>query len=351
MRRVMLVALAGLLVGCVKQVPEPVEVAPAPPEADAPPANVITNPKFAMIPKQKDNPVFAYAKLAAERRAKELGCEVLWDAPPQNDEAKQALLVEAFAEQGVDGIAISCSNPDTLKTAIDRASDLGIPVVTWDSDSPQSKRQAFYGINDYSTGQLLGEELVALLPDGGKVALLSGVQGAENLEQRLRGAKEALAKQANIEVVTTLYCDDDIPRSVQLVSDVMDTYPNLAGLLMVGGWPLFANNGLSDLTPGRTKVVAVDPLPEAQHWISDGYVQVCVGQKIFGWGSESINLLYDLVQGKPIQGIDDQGFVDSGVDIVVNEKIGRYEDPKYTALADYQKQFEELAAEPSEPSE
>jgi ribose transport system substrate-binding protein len=56
----------------------------------------------------------------------------------------------------VDGIAISTLNADFLTETINRAVDAGIPVVTWDSDAPRSKRQAFYGVDDFESGRIMG---------------------------------------------------------------------------------------------------------------------------------------------------------------------------------------------------
>lgn len=335
--------LVGLLGACAPKAPDaPLPEPPPTPTSSEPAAPAASELTIAVIPKQLDNPVFGYAHQGAERAAKELGIKLEWNAPAQNDEAKQADIFNTFVEQGVDGIAVSCINPEIMGQAIDAAVAKGIHVVTWDSDAPNSKRDAFYGIDDTATGKLLGDELLALLPDGGKVAILSGVQGAQNLADRVAGAKEALAANPKIEVVDTYYCNDDLTKSVQIIGDVMSQHPDLAGWLMVGGWPLFTNDGLSAIAPGKTKVVSVDPLPDAQHWIADGYVQVCVGQKVFGWGEESVKLLHTLCTGGTIE--SKNGFVDSGVDIVVNEKTGRYADPKYTALADYAKQFEAAEA-------
>lgn len=343
------VVLAGWLTGLAAcgrtNAPDPTAEAPSAPAPTRAAESAVpeADQTFAMIPKQKDNPVFAYARQAAEQRAEELGVELLWDGPPSNDPAAQASLIETFVSQGVDGIAVSASNPETLKRAIDKAVEAGVPVVTWDSDAPNSQRAAFYGIDDEATGRMLGEELVALLPEGGKVAILSGVPGAENLERRVRGARAVLEAADGIEVLPVVYGDDDIPRSVEAIADTMAEHPDLAGWVLVGGWPLFARNGLDAVEPGRTKVVAVDPLPETWPWIEDGHVQVIVGQKVFGWGRESVNLLHALATGQPIDA-DENGFVDSGVDIVVPEATGRYADERYTPLAAYREQFEAAGA-------
>src|SRR5436190_8273786 len=91
--------------------------------------------RFAVIPKALDIPVFNYAKIGAERQAKEYGnVDILWNAPASADQLKQKELLESAITQKVDGIAISSLNGDFLTDTINKAIEAGIPVVTWDSD-------------------------------------------------------------------------------------------------------------------------------------------------------------------------------------------------------------------------
>ena len=69
---------------------------------------------------------------------------------------------------------------------INRAIDQGIPVITWDSDAPKSKRIAFYGVDDFESGKILGQEAIKLLNGKGTVAIITSF-GATNLQRRLDG--------------------------------------------------------------------------------------------------------------------------------------------------------------------
>jgi len=145
--------------------------------------------RFMIIPKALDIPVFNYAKTGAERQAKEYGnVEILWNAPASADQLKQKEILESAITQRVDGIAISSLNGDFLTDTINKAIDAGIPVTTWDSDAPKSKRYAFYGVDDFASGRIMGEEAVRLLNGKGKVAIITSV-GASNLQRRLEGIK------------------------------------------------------------------------------------------------------------------------------------------------------------------
>jgi len=300
--------------------------------------------RFVIMPKQLDNPVFQYARFGAMEKARELGVEIIWSAPVSNDEAKQAEFLRNFIAQKVDGIAVSCTNPEILSGPINEAVEAGIPVTTWDSDSPKSKRIVFFGLDDYKAGQIIGREIGELIGGRGKVAILSGVPEATNLVMRVKGVQDYLkAHFPQIQVLPTVYCYDDVDKAVQAVESTMRTHPDLAGWAMVGGWPLFSASGLNSVDPKKTKVVSIDPLPEAWHWIENGKLQVGVGQKVFDWGAKSVELLWRLHRGEKITEAKDGWFVDSGIDLVVLDPKKFPHPERYISLADYKKMFESRA--------
>ena len=133
------------------------------------------------------------------------------------DQLKQKEILESFITQRVDGIAISALNGDFLTDTINSAIDAGIPVVTWDSDAPKSKRMAFYGVDDFASGRILGEQAVKLLNGKGKVAIITSV-GATNLQRRLDGVREVLAKAPGIEIVEVYDIKEDPVRCAEIIA-------------------------------------------------------------------------------------------------------------------------------------
>ncbi len=275
--------------------------------------------RFAIVPKSLDIPVFNYAKIGAEREAKTLGnVDVIWRGPENADQLKQKEILESFITQHVDGIAISCLNGDFLADTINKAIDAGIPVVTWDSDAPKSKRLAFYGVDDYASGRIMGEQAVELLGGTGKVAIITSV-GAANLQRRLDGVKAVLAQHTGIEVVEIYDIKEDPVRCNEIIASGTNRYPDLGAWISVGGWPVFTRNAL-EAVPAGTKVISFDTIPPAPDLLKAGKVQVLLGQKYFGWGSESVRLLADIKAGKPPA----SPIVDSGVDVVTAKNVDDY---------------------------
>lgn len=265
-----------------------------------------------------DNPVFNYARLGAEKKARELGnVKILWRAPQEADAARQVEIIESLISLKVDGIAVSCNEPNALKFAIDKAMQAGIPVITFDSDSPDSRRITYYGINDIKCGEILGRELARVTGETGEVAMMTGVRGAYNLEQRMRGVRQALESFPKIKIIQTVACEDDIARAVTLIESSSRARPSLAGWIFVGGWPLFARGALDGL--GRVKAVSWDALPPQWEYLENGQVEVLLAQRVFHWGSESVNLLKRAVEGgkMPVYSY-------AGVDLVTKNNLGRY---------------------------
>ncbi|HXI29233.1 MAG TPA: substrate-binding domain-containing protein [Vicinamibacterales bacterium] len=275
--------------------------------------------RFAVMPKSLDLPVFNYAKVGAEREAAALGnVEILWRAPETADQLRQKEILESFITQKVDGIAISCTNGDFLTETIDRAVAAGIPVVTWDADAPKSKRAAFYGVDDVAAGRIMGEQAATLLGDKGTVAIITSI-GAVNLQRRLDGVKESLAKHPSIKIVEEYDVKEDAVRSAEIIASGTNRYPDLGAWISVGGWPVFTRNALTSV-PATTKVVSFDTIPPAPDLLKAGKVQVLLGQKYFGWGSESVRLLADIKAGKPPA----SPVIDSGVDVVTAANVDEY---------------------------
>jgi ribose transport system substrate-binding protein len=275
--------------------------------------------RFAVIPKSLDIPVFNYAKIGADREAATLGnVEVIWRGPENADQLKQKEILESFITQHVDGIAISCLNGDFLTDTINRAVDAGIPVVTWDSDAPKSKRLAFYGVDDLASGRIMGEQAVQLLGGTGKVAIITSV-GATNLQRRLDGVKEVLAQHKGMEIVEIYDIKEDPVRCGEIIASGTNRYPDLGAWISVGGWPVFTRNALAAVPP-RTKVISFDTIPPAPDLLKAGKVQVLLGQKYFGWGSESVRMLADIKAGRPPA----SPIVDSGVDVVTAANVDDY---------------------------
>ncbi len=283
--------------------------------------------KIGLIAKSENNPVFIAARVGAEDAARELskarGCEIeiLWRTPGDEDAQKQAGFVEQLAVAGVDGIAISCTDASKVTPAIDKAVGKDIAVACFDSDAPSSKRFVYFGSDDEEIGRSVMAELATQLGSaGGKIAILGGNQTAPNLQARIRGVKQELAKHSNIKLADIYYHKETAQDAAAKVREVQTAQPDIVGWAMVGGWPLFSD-ALMDWKPGEVKIVAVDALPAQLKYVEKGIVQALIAQRVYDWGHRSVELLIDKVQeGKSPAGPRDIAKLDK----VTKQNVAEY---------------------------
>ncbi len=289
-----------------------------------------TRPKltFAWVSKSLGNPVFDHGYNGARARAAELSAsgpyevEVIAAAPTSADAVEQTRVLDDLIARRVDGIAVSCNDPIACADPIDRAVAAGIPVMTWDSDAPASGRFTFLSIDNLAAGRKAAALLAEALGGQGKVAIITGVPGGLNLEERVAGFREVLAGYPEMAVVAEVATNEDISKGVQGVEEVMQAHPDLRGWFFAGLWPLFADRGAmpqweAATRAGRLKTVCFDTLPFQLELVRDGYLTALIGQKYWGWGYDSVQILYDRIVG----GKEYPPFIDTGMDIVTANNV------------------------------
>jgi ribose transport system substrate-binding protein len=263
--------------------------------------------KLGMVAKSQSNAVFQAGYAGALAAAKELGpkygAEVTidWQTPADEDAQKQAQAIEALTGSGVQGIMVSCTEARTVTPAIDNAIRRGIPVMCFDSDAPQSKRFAYYGTDDVSCGQRVMAELAKAMGDKGTVAILGGNQGAPNLTNRIKGAKDELAKHPNMKLLEAsggvFYHQETPEKAAEAVQAAQNANPSIEGWALIGGWPLFTANALP-WPPGKVKVVSVDALPAQLPYLKSGHVEMLLAQDCYGWGYKSVEIMLEKIVNK-----------------------------------------------------
>ncbi|MDA9432766.1 sugar-binding protein [Bradyrhizobium sp. CCBAU 51627] len=286
------------------------------------------NYRFVIVPKAMNNPFFDFARDGCEKRAKELGnIECIYKGPVEHEPATQAQIIQDFITQKVDGLAISVADVAAMTKSIEAASAAGIPVITFDADAPGSKRIAYIGTNNKEFGVALGKQLLKLRPDGGKYAMVSGGPGAKNLAERVDGVREALKGSKWTEVSgSPTFCNDDPALAVQQMTDLRTATPDLAAIIPVGGWPMFAPEGFKafasrykkEIDSGKFTLVVADTLKMQLELLRDGYANALVGQRPFEMGEKAMDTLLAIKKGEKVPEI-----VYTGLDLVTKDNVAK----------------------------
>src|SRR6185295_13226437 len=152
--------------------------------------------------------------------------------PPSGSTDEQNQILQNLASQGYDAIAVSAIAPNDQVAVLDKIAEK-TNLITFDSDAPKSKRLLYIGTNNREAGKVLGQQIVKLLPKGGKIAVFVGTFSADNAAQREKGIEDAIAGHG-IEVVDKREDNTDRARARSNVEDIVNARHDLS--MVVGLW-------------------------------------------------------------------------------------------------------------------
>jgi rhamnose transport system substrate-binding protein len=190
--------------------------------------------KIALVVKSLGNGFFDAANKGAQEAAKELGgVEIIYTGPTKATAEAQIEVVNSLIAQKVNAIAISANDPDALVPALKKAMERGITVISWDSGVAPEGRQLHLNPSDTD---LIGETIIKLaadhLPEGGDVAILSASSTATNQNAWIEAAKKVLPEKfPKINLVATVYGDDDSAKSTDEAKGLLKSHPNLKAII------------------------------------------------------------------------------------------------------------------------
>ncbi len=217
-----------------------------------------------------------------------------YDPKAERDALDQAVQKKAT------GILLAVTDPALLKDSIDKAVAAGIPVVTIDSDAPASKRLFFIGTNSYQAGFTGGQRLAQELKGKGNVVVFS-MPDQPNLQDRLRGYKDALAKTPDIKITRVVDIQGD-PRiafdtTTQIIGKERDKVDAFVCLEAQSGKEVAGVLNSYHVT-GKV-VMAMDTDLETLDLIQKGVIAATIAQKPYTMAFVGMQMLDNLYHHKP----------------------------------------------------
>jgi ribose transport system substrate-binding protein len=262
-------------------------------------------PRFAFVT-NNSSAFWNIAIKGTEQAARELGLRAEAFRPLKGELAEQQRFLEDIMALGFDGVAVSPLNPDAMTPLLDRVA-AKMPVICHDSDAPHSHRMAYVGTDNVDAGRAAGKAALEALGTtrAGKVALFVGRIDMQNAIERRRGIEEALAG-SGLELLPVFLDDADRTRAKKNVEDALARYPDL--VLTIGVWsyngPALAGAIRASARPTKPAVVAFDEDQETLQAVEDGLIHATVVQKPFEFGYQSMRLLKEARDGKPVARYD-----------------------------------------------
>ncbi|MGL4687235.1 MAG: ribose ABC transporter substrate-binding protein RbsB [Fusobacteriaceae bacterium] len=255
--------------------------------------------KLGLVVSTQDNPFFVTLKEGAEKKAKELGYDlVVLDS--QNDPSKELGNVEDLLVKGIDVLLINPTDSDAVGAAIKAANRAKVPVITLDRGANSGKVASHVASDNVAGGFLAGEFLAEKLGGKGKIVELEGIPGTTAARDRGKGFNDAIT--GKLDIVSRQAADFDRTKGLTVMENILQAQPEVNGI--------FAHNDEMALgalraveSSGRKNIIIIgfDATSDAVKSVEDGGLTGTVAQKPLKIGSVGVEVADKIMKKEKIE--------------------------------------------------
>lgn len=231
--------------------------------------------------------------------------EIIYSDAAQ-DNSKQIADIENFIQMGVDLIITSPNEAKPLTNVIEKAYNSGIPVILLDRKIDGDGYTQFIGADNVLMGREAGKYAAeVLLPDGGKVIEIKGLEGTSGGIERDQGFREGIQSNPNIEIVAANNADWLREKAITVAEEMLQAHEQV-DLVIALNDPMAEGAYIAAKNMGREKemkYIGFDALPTPDGGIKsvmDGRISLTLVYPT--GGKEAIESAYALlVEGKTLE--------------------------------------------------
>lgn len=253
------------------------------------------------------NEFWGTMKTRYEEAAEELGIEVeVFEASAEDDTQGQLDALNTMIPMGFDAIILSPIDGTNLIPGIVAANEEGIPVINLgpgvDMDALADANGHLDGkitVNFEEQGSTVANDMVSRMPEGGKAAILAGLEGAGQSVGRTNGAAKVFEETEGVELAAAQACDWDTEKAYEAAKDILTANPDLKGIFACNdNMALAAVRALQEMGNEDVMVYGVDYTSDAKAAIEEGTMMgsMTYSSTIYTKAAEEMAML--LVQGK-----------------------------------------------------
>jgi ribose transport system substrate-binding protein len=298
--------------------------------------------KYVLVTANVNLPYWEEAQAGLNDISKTAGVKVDVEGPATFAPNEELTAFQQAVATHPSGIMVSVTDPKSFVEPINNAIMQGIPVITIDSDAPESRRVLFIGTDNFRAGQESGKHMADLLGGQGRI-LIIGLAGQLNTEERERGVNEVLKKYPGVKVIQTVDDKGDPRNAYDAVSGLLQKKEKMDGII---GLEATAGAGAADALhrmdmTEKVKILAFDKDPQTLDGIERGWITATIVQKPYVMAFYGVRFLDDL-HHNAVHEFKDWAtaptaplpvFVDTGTAVVDKSNLARFRQ----ALAEHPK--------------
>lgn len=240
------------------------------------------------------------------------------------DAEKQSSIIKKAVTEKVDGIIINPINSEQVRKAINFAVSEGIPVVTTNSDIPNSNRLCFVGQDGERASRIAGRLMGQLLNKQGNVAVISSAVASENnsyyVTIRERGFRKFVAENfPAMRIVECVESFEDPAITYRKTKELLEKFPDLHGIYITCGGVAEVGRALQESGKAdQIRVICYEDYPEVLDLIRNGVIDITLASDLIRQGKRPVQIVMNklVFDEDPM---DEQAFTET--QILVKESV------------------------------
>ncbi len=264
---------------------------------------------IALVMKTLTNPFFIEMEKGARQAESEFNIKLTVKTGAKETSIEQQIaIVEEFINAKVDAIVIAPGSSTELIPVLKKAQDAKIPIVNIDNrlDPDLSKKQGlvnvpFISVDNENGAYLSAKYISDKITRPTKVAIIEGIRGADNAEQRKNGAIRAFGENKNITIVAEESANWNITEGYSVAKNILNNNPDIGAIFCAND--MMALGVIQYLDEAKRKDILLagfDALAEAKNAIIDGKMSDTIDQQAAVQGYTGVKMALDLINGKKI---------------------------------------------------
>lgn len=253
---------------------------------------------YILFSSTSSNPFFLDVVRGIESRAAELeeyGATVAIRYAEIDNPDLQIQLIDELLALDIDGLVITPINHPTVVDRIKALTAQGFPVVTANSDLPDSGRLAYVGSDYFRSGQTAAGIMNLICGGNANVGIIIGSPWVLCHSERVEGFKQRIAEAyLGIRIVGTEINNDDDLDSFSVTSRLLAGHPEIDALFLAAAGVVGACRAVEDAGRlGDIKVVSYDTPSTTCDLVRRGAIAATIAQQPFTQGSLPLGILLD----------------------------------------------------------
>ncbi|WP_449539150.1 sugar-binding protein [Ferdinandcohnia sp. Marseille-Q9671] len=257
---------------------------------------------FVLIVEELKHDYWRLIEEGAKDAEKKYDIFIEYVGPERSNPEEQLKLFDKAIKSRVDGIIVQGLNEEFTEL-INKSERQGIPVITIDTDSPESMRHAYIGSDNYVAGQLAGKALVEDTNGKATVGIITPSLDNPHHRQRVQGFKDVVEKEDGIEIVAINESKITRVEAEEKAYNMLLEHKNITAFYGTSSY-----NGIGIVSAAKSLqkqddiyVITFDPIGENLELLRNGDIDAIVQQHPYEMGYVSVERMFDLMNGTQIQ--------------------------------------------------